>query len=411
MGIRSQNIFAKQFHETTKIIKEFKQDTIVVAGGPYITMDFKEVAKDQNVDYFVTGEGEVTFTELVERLLNGQSPLDVKGLAYRDNGKITMNAPRPFIDDLNSLPFPDYNLISIDKYSSFLNYGFNRKRQAIIVSSRGCPYRCIFCHRMFGQKFRARSAQNVFTEIAELYKNFGIKDFYFVDDSFNLDYQRAMDLFDLIITNKMKINMCLIIRGDIIDHSFIDKMVEAGVICVLYPLETASQRLQKFIKKFVNLEKLADAIHYTCEKNIIVNCSFMVGFPTETKEEALQTIEYLKQFKKIVMPVFNSVKYYPNTEIYDLALQDGIRLGDIRYAHQEPFHDIEHSGTPLIPKSAFRNIQFKFLQEIILSKERLLNAIEIQRRFFTEKEILDFYSLCLKRKVTDLEKDLLRYAK
>ena len=137
----------------------------------------------------------------------------------------------------------------------------------------------------------------------------------------------------------------------------------------------------------------------------MVLCGIMVGLPTESEEEALQTIEYLKQFKKIVVSVFNSVKYYPNTEIYDLALQDGITLGDIRYAHQEPFHDIEHSGTPLIPKSAFRNIQFKFLQEIILSKERLLNAIEIQRRFFTEKEILDFYSLCLKRKVTDLEKE------
>ena len=412
VGIRGMNIFVKQFHETAKVIKEFKKDIIVVGGGPYVTMDLEEAAEDNNVDYFVVGEGEITFTEMVEKLLNGQSPMDVKGVAYRDNGKITRNAPRPFIENLDSLPYPDYNLIAIDKYTRFAGYFGTHRRQAIIFSSRGCPYSCIYCHRIFGKKFRARSAQNVFREIEILHNSFGFKDFYFIDDTFNLDYQRAMDIFDLIIESKMKINLNFPngLRGDIIDRLFIDKMVKAGTISIFYAIETASKRLQEFIKKNLNLEKLADNIHYTCEKGIMVCSSFMVGFPTETKEEALETIEYLRQFKKIVLPGFHSVRCYPNTEIYDSALRNGAKIEDIKDTYGGHYQDIMYSETPLISKSAFLEIKFKLLKEVFLSKERLLNAIEIQKKFLTKEEILDFYSLALKKKIENLEKDVLRFA-
>jgi len=413
VGIRGVNIFSEQFHETTKIIKELNEDVVVVGGGPYITMDLQGASKDKAIDYFVIGEGEITFTELVERLLNNQSVSDVKGLAYRDNGKLIINEPRPFIEDLDCLPFPDYSLISVDKYSRFLNYGFNRRRQAIILSSRGCPYSCIYCHNMFGRKFRARSAENIFEEIKILYNDFGIKDLYFIDDNFNLDYQRAIELFDLIINNGVKINIYFpnALRGDIIDRYFIDKMVEAGVICLFYAIETASARLQKFIKKFIDLDKLAENIHYTCEKGIMVGPIIMVGFPTETEEEALQTIEYLKQFKKVAMPVFHSVKYHPNTEIYDLALRNGFKLEDVRLKYRETYYDISYAGTPSIPRSTFISLHLKFQQDILFSKERLLNAIEIQEKFLTKQEILDFYSILFRKVITDLELDVLRYVK
>jgi len=413
VGIRGLNIYKEVFHEIAATVKRFKNTIIVAGGGPYVTMNLQDAVKDRSVDYFIVGEGEITFFELVEKLLSKGVFSGVKGLVYRDGSGLVRNAPREFIKDLDCLPPPDYNLISIDKYSKFVSYGYNRRKQAVIFSSRGCPYTCIYCHNIFGKKFRARSALNVFGEIEKLYKNFNIKDFYFVDDNFNLDYQRAIDIFDLIIDSGMKINIYLTngIRGDAVDRAFIDKMVKAGVIWVTFSVEAASKRLQRFIKKFIDIKKITENIHYACEKNIMVNCCIMAGFPTETKEEALQTIEYLKQFKKIVIPMFFSVRYYPNTEIYDLALKHGIKVDDIEDAYAETYHDIRHSQTPLIPKQVFRDIYFMFLNEVFLSRERLLNAIGIQKRYLTEGEILDIYSIFFRKRVADLENDVLRYAR
>jgi len=412
-GISGFIIFQKEFHQTAKVIKDFNRQITVVGGGPYVNMDLEEAIKDANIDYFVLGEGEITFSEFISKMLNKESPEDILGLAYRKGGKTVINPPRPFIEDLDSLPFPDYSLISVDKYSKFISYGFYRRKQAVVFSSRGCPYQCIFCHNMFGRKFRARSAENVFKEVEMLYRDYQIRDFQFVDDNFNLDYQRAMRIFELIIKSGMKINIYFPngLRGDIIDHAFIDRMVEAGTILVLYSIETASERLQKFIKKFADLKKLRDNIHYTCSKGIMVGCYIMAGFPTESKEEALETVEFLKQFKKIVLPVFNSLRYYPNTEVYNIALKEGMPLNNIRDSYREPYHDISKCGTLLIPSLEFRNIHFKFVKEVFFSKERFLNAIEIQRKYSSEKEILDFYSVHLARRIKNIKKDLLAYTK
>ncbi len=413
VGIRGLNIYKKAFHETAKTIKQFNRNIKVIGGGPYVSMNMEEAAKDDHIDYFVSGEGEMVMAQILEKLLNNQKISNIEGLSRREDGRLFKNTQAQPVNNLDDLPFPDYNLISTDRYSNFMSYGYNKRKQGVIFSSRGCPYSCIYCHNIFGKKYRARSPLNIFQEIENLYKNFGIKDFYFVDDNFNFDYRRSMDLFDLIIKNGLKINMYLAngIRGDIIDYTFIDKMVEAGVIWVTFSVETASKRLQKFIKKFINIEKITDNIHYACQKNIMVNCCIMVGFPTETLAEAYQTIEYVKQFKKIIIPMFFSVKYYPNTEIYDLALKNGIKTDKIEDAYAETYHNIKHSQTPLIPQQAFKDIYFEFLNEVFLSKERLLNAVGIQKKFLTEQEILDVYSIFFRKRIKNLEEDVLHYAK
>jgi hypothetical protein len=112
-----------------------------------------------------------------------------------------------------------------------------------------------------------------------------------------------------------------------------------------------------------------------------------------------------------VVPFFHAVKYYPGTELCRLAIEDGFDEKMIRTAYTDPFHDIMHSGTPLIPKQAFQEIVFKFLNEIFLSRERLLNAIKLQRKFMTNQEILDTYSTFFRKKITDFENEVMPYAK
>jgi len=412
VGIRGLNIYKERFHQFAQISKRIKEDIIVIGGGPYPTMDTQSALRDKNVDYLVLGEAEDIFVIIVDSILSNHSFLDAPAIAYRLKDKLVINAAEKVTANLNSLPFPDYNLISVERYGNTISYGYNRRKQGLILTSRGCPYGCIYCHNMFGKEFRPRSAQNVFQEIKQLYDDFKIRDFYFIDDCFNLDYKRCIEIFDLIINSGIKVNLYLTngIRGDIVDFTFVDKMIEAGVIWVTYALETASPRLQKFIKKFNDLDKLRKVIDYTCEKEIMTNCCFMVGFPTETKEEVLQTINYVKNFKKINIPMFFSVKYYPNTEIYDLAIKYGLDVDNIKYAYSETYHDIRHAQTPLIPKKEFRSIYFQFLKEVFLSKERLSNAIKIQKKFLTEQELLDVYSIFLRKRVRSLQEDIFRYA-
>jgi len=324
---------------------------------------------------------------------------------------LVLNKSSFFINNLDSLPNPDYNLISTKKYSRFISLAFNRRRQAVMLSSRGCPFRCTYCNRYLGGKTRPRSAQSVFEEMEELNKNFNIDDFYFLDSY--LEYSGTLDLFNLLISKKLKINIYLIngLRADLIDRAFIDKMVKAGVIWVSYAVETASTRLQKLIKRFTNLERLAENIHYTCAKGIMVCCSAMIGLPSESKKEAIETIEFLKQFKKVVLPTYNAVKYFPRTEIYDLALKKGIKLNNIRNAYSGLYYETKYSQTPYFSRDDFINLSLKFFKEICLSKERLVNALEIQKKFYSKEELLDYYSIFFQKRVTDLDRDILSYVK
>ena len=412
VGIRGMIIHKEIFHETARQAKLFNDKITVIAGGPYPSFDH-EAFNDQNIDYIVVGEGEITFGELLEKLISGQKPLAVQGIIYKNDQGIVVNPPRPFITDLDSLPFPDYSLVDENKYTKFVNWSYSRRKQRLIFSSRGCPYQCIYCHALFGKTFRSRSPQNVVDEILLGVRDFGVEDFCFIDDTFNLDYQRAMDIFDLIIKSGIKVNLHFGngLRGDIMDKPLIDKMVQAGTIWVTYAVETGSPRVQKYIKKNINLEKLAQNIHYTCKKDILVNYFFMMGFPTETQEEALETLAYIKQFKKVAIPFFHAVKYYPGTELMRLAVEEGFDEQAIKKAYTDPYHDIMHSGTPLITKQAFQDIYFRFLTEVFLSKERLLNAIRIQRKFLTNQEILDTYSIFFKKRIKDFDQEVMPYAK
>ncbi|NQT90744.1 MAG: B12-binding domain-containing radical SAM protein [Candidatus Omnitrophica bacterium] len=413
VGIRGLNIFRKRFHEVAQLAKETLGDVIVVGGGPYVTMSFEDAALDENLDYLVTGEGEITFTALIEALLQGRSGQDVDGLSYRRDAEMVKASPRAFIEDLDALPFPDYSLSEIDHYAGLSNYGFNRRRQGIILSSRGCPGRCIFCHRIFGQKTRARSPENVFREIESLHRDFGIKDFYFIDDNFSHDYQRATDILELIIRSGMEARIYFRngLRADTIDADFIDKMKEAGCVSACFAIETAAPRLQKLIGKNLDLNKAAENIDYACERGIMVGSFAMIGFPSETKEEALGTIEYFRQFKKLVLPMLFCVKYHPNTEIYDLALSHGIKADLVKDAYAESYHDIAHSQTPLISNRDFKWLFSKFLREVVLSEERLANALKIQKRLQTKEEMQSVYKSYLKEDIGDLEKEIFSYGR
>jgi anaerobic magnesium-protoporphyrin IX monomethyl ester cyclase len=330
VGIRCLSIGSEPFHIVVRTVKEWNAECFLVAGGPYATDDPEGSLKSGFTDCVVIGEGERTFVELVARLMNKRDWRDVPGIAYRQNGGVLKSSQRPTIEDLDCLPLPDYSLIDLDRFSNqFLTFTSKiSKPHANIMTTRGCPYRCAYCHNILGKIFRARSPKSVVSEIRHIHDTFGITDFQIIDDIFNLDIARAKSICDLIVRTGMNLTFSFpnAIRGDRVDEELIDAMAAAGTKFISYAIETASPRLQKLIQKNLNLDKVRKAIDYTTKVGIVTRGFFMIGFPTETESEVVETIEYAKA-SSLCGATFFTVVYFPGTDLYKLAQSHGYFRG------------------------------------------------------------------------------------
>jgi len=413
IGIRSVIFYNETVNALTRICKTKLPDALLIAGGPEIAWENKSILDNALIDLFIEGEGEETLCEIVDYYIkHGKAGLInnsrfIKGIFNRVNGAIVKNDCRELIHDINQLPIPDYDAINMEHYTKFLNYGYNRRKMGVLFTSRGCPYKCIYCHNIFGKAFRYRSAQNIYDEIAHLNNKYGIKDFCIVDDNFTFNRERVEEFTGKIIDSKLKLNLYFPngLRADSLTFELVDRLVQAGMIWATFSIETASERLQRFIKKNVDIAKLDKIVKYCCEKEVITNLCVMIGFPTESLKEAEESLEYLANFKKLVMPYYFSVKYYPGTEIYNISKEFGITLNE--NAHQHPYHGSIFQETPLINKNDFDRLYRKYMRDIFLNHERLRNSINILLKHFDEEEIKDMYTLLFRRKINNIEKDII----
>jgi len=322
-GIRCLTYLSATVYSICEYVKETLPSCLVIVGGPHTQTNPDEIIKQPFINYAVIGEGEITFSEIV----SGRAPQEVKGIIYKENKRLIATAPREQIKDLDTVPFPAYHLINIEKYvnNQYVHAFFRaEKRIAQIFTSRGCPFQCIYCHKIFGKMIRYRSPENIVAEIKLLYGKYNIKEIQILDDSFNIDMNRAKKIMDLIIESGMKIKFSFPngIRADFVDEELLDKMKKAGVYSVCFGVESGDFEIQKFIKKNLNLEKVKKTIELTAKKGILTTGYFMLGFLDETEEQMLRTIEFAKN-SKLHMATFFKVTPYPNTELYNKAIERG----------------------------------------------------------------------------------------
>ena len=339
---------AGEMEEIARLVKKEKPNCITVLGGPHASIFYDWALKNSDIDYVVIGEGEETFPELLETL-EQDKPLDqVKGIAFMRDGQLVLTEPRPFIEDLDSIPFPAWDMIDFDSYHGFLSMTgwVPPHRWAFLFTTRACPFKCAYCHCIFGKKVRKRSVENVIAEIELLVNQYGVKQLQIIDDIFNLDLERAKRICDEIVNRGIKVKIAFPngLRADMMDRELIQKLKKAGCFSIAYAIESGSPRIQKLIHKNLDLEKARQVVEWTYQEGIITHAFTMIGFPSETREEMNQTLEYVLS-SPFIRCWFFMVVVYPRTELLEIAKRSypnfdfsGYEWFNFRYWSDVPFY-------------------------------------------------------------------------
>jgi len=322
VGITSVTPSAPQAFATAKIAKEVRKDCTVVMGGPHVTFLPEESLKECDyVDIIVRGEGEKTVEELMETIERGGSLKKVKGITFRNGVEIVSTEPRPFIKNIDEIPFPSRDLLPIYKYRA---YGVV---YTTMLTSRGCPFGCSFCasSRLFGKFWRGRSAENVLEEMKLIYEKYKIKNIEFVDDTFTLNKKRVEEICDGMIKEGWDITWGASSRVDVITKKLAEKMKKAGCWILFLGIESGCQAILNEVGKRITLEQAKKAVKILKDAGIQVLGSFILGFPKETSQMIEKTINFAKKLK-LDWAEFSILTPYPGTPVFDYAVKNDLLL-------------------------------------------------------------------------------------
>jgi len=306
-----------------KIRKAFPK-VIIVVGGAHVTI-MPDVTLKENpaIDYAVIGEGEVSFVGLLRTLGRGEDVGAVKGISFRKEGKVVFTPPQEFVKDIDSLDLPARDLLPMEKYCPAPTY-YKRLPAYIILSSRGCPYRCTYCSKISGRLYRHHSVGRVMEEVGLLIDKYGAREIIFRDDTFTVDKSFVRQLCAEIIRRKInkKVEWTCMTRVNLVDKSLLQLMRKAGCWGIHFGVESGSQRLLDLIEKDITIEQVKKVFRWTREVGIETKAFFMLGLPTETYEDSIRTIEFAKELDPDWVQ-FTITIPYPGTKLYDIAKANG----------------------------------------------------------------------------------------
>lgn len=328
--------------QSFRLIKEAKKanpDAMTILGGPHASMAGEDCLEHiPELDLVVKGEGEMTMLELCQEMeknrdLPGLSA--IAGLVVRNNGTILSTPLRMPIRDLDSLPYPAFHLVPFEKYNFVFEVPGQGKLPAVnMMTSRGCPFNCSFCATPinWGRAVRMRSPQHVIKEIEFLKNTYNVQVIFFFDDTFNASPKRSEDICDLIIERNLNIYWKCDVRMDILKKPLLIKMKEAGLFHLSFGLEAGSERIRnEIVNKKVDLKDFEHMVEWCQELDVIPNAFFIFSHPTETWEEAQETIHIIEQYKDRIEGSIAILHIYPGTPLEKLAREEGILPKDFTW--------------------------------------------------------------------------------
>jgi anaerobic magnesium-protoporphyrin IX monomethyl ester cyclase len=325
VGMTSTTLTYKSALQIAKIAKEVFPNCLTVLGGPHVTFwDDKALQECPELDVVVRREGENTLLELVQRIEAGKSHQDVLGTTCRKDEKIVKNPDRPYIENLDELPFPARHLWPMERLREYEDILY-------LATSRGCVYWCEFCTtvRMHGRKYRIRSPKNVADELEFLHKTYNVDQFTFCDDALTVDQARTEELCREIMKRGLKIKWNCGTRVDMLTKELLLKMKEAGCISVWFGVESSSQQVLDAMKKGISPELTMQVFGWVREVGLKPVPNVILGFPSETKKSAWKTIKFVEKISPDDVGFYNVATPFPGTPMYDMVKENGwLRVTD-----------------------------------------------------------------------------------
>jgi anaerobic magnesium-protoporphyrin IX monomethyl ester cyclase len=393
--------------ELVKFLKKKKPNLKIILGGPHFGVTALDAMKViPEIDFIVKGEGELTTRELLKTNFEMTKLKDLPGLVYRDqNGLVIENIDRPFIKNLDDLPMPAWHLFdfSIYKTKPLLPGG---GKVIGLMSSRGCPSRCIFCASIALHKgmFRRHSPKKFVDEIENLYKNYGYRSFNFWDDTFTVLKSHTTEVCEEIIRRKLDISWYTPCRVNTPDAELFRLMKKAGCVRVNFGIEAGSPRILKIIKKGITMEQARSAIKAAVDVGLEVTCNFLVVHPYETWEDIKMTVDAMKEFKAIknVIPSYSFINIYPGTELEEIAKKEGLMPVDFSWnspysnemwavAGEDP--SVYYFEWPTLP---FADVKAFISKRMMGRNELIKKLISKIRKVKNMKEVFQLFTMAFK---------------
>jgi len=298
--------------ESAKIAKE--AGSITVLGGPHLSIYPKETLSYSYVDYGINGEGERVILDLISALERKIIPDNIKGLIYKKNDEVYVNDP-VIIDDIDSLPFPAYHLLPMNKYNSIIGL----YPVSTMISTRGCPYNCNFCFKQpSDKKFRLRSPKNIVDEMEHLTQKYKVREIMFYDDVMTLNRSHIIGICEEILMKNLKVKWEAPSRIEHVDKELLQLMKKSGCIRLRYGVESGDQEIIELMNKKINLEQIKKIFKITKKAGIETFAYFMIGYAFETETTIQKTIDFALELDPDLI-MFTVVTPLPQTPLYDLA--------------------------------------------------------------------------------------------
>jgi anaerobic magnesium-protoporphyrin IX monomethyl ester cyclase len=319
VGLTSTTLTYKSAISIIKVAKDALPKCLTVIGGSHATFWDEEALNEcPQLDLVVRGEGENTILEIAKKVEEGESYLDIVGTTCRKGEKTIVNPDRPFIEDLDSLPFPAFHLWPIEHFKKYGKIIFP------VMTSRGCTFWCDFCSavRMFGRRYRMRSPKKVVDELEFLYKKYGEDQYTFYDDAFTVSQARTKKICNEILKRGLKIKWDCETRVDMVSKDLLQKMKDAGCIAVWFGVEAGSERVIEAMGKGISLQQTFNAFKWANDVGLMTVASMILGFPGETRETAMESIKLLEKIKSDEIGVYIATPY-PGTPMYEYVKKMG----------------------------------------------------------------------------------------
>jgi anaerobic magnesium-protoporphyrin IX monomethyl ester cyclase len=307
-----------------KACKAFDPNIRTIIGGPHVTFALEQtLLRSPWIDAIVIGEGERTLVELVWAIEQGKGIHQVPGIAFANGNTVIKTSPRPLMENLDDLPLPARELLPMARYQAL-------GTPCTVITSRGCPYNCIFCsgHRMFGPKVRFRSPELIVNEIEKLQRDFGLAKINIVDDTFTVNHHHARAVCEEILRRNLNIKWSVFARVDRISEDLARLMKRAGCEWVLFGVESADEEILKTIRKGITLGQVRHAVKIAAEAGLKVFNSFIFGLPGESWDTAQKSMSFGAELcqKYGATYGFHILSPLPGTELYERAQDYGIRI-------------------------------------------------------------------------------------